>query len=196
MALSTRATVEATRRSMFDPAVRLHRRGRSITLAAMQTIHLFLWRHAEAEDGMPDLERPLTPRGQRDAAKVAKALAKQLDANSRIVISPAVRTRETAQPLIVRAALQLEVDPRLAPGAHLDDVLDALEAAIAACSGDSPSLVMVGHQPWVGQLARRLLTNADGDWSVKKAAAWWLVRRSRDGNTEWTMRSVLDPELV
>jgi hypothetical protein len=32
--------------------------------------------------------------------------------------------------------------------------------------------------------------------SFRKAAAWWLVRRSRDGSTEWTMRSVLDPDLV
>ena len=162
----------------------------------MQNINLFLWRHAEAEDTWPDLERPLTPRGQRDAARVAKTLAKQLDANSRVVISPATRTRETAAPLVARASLHLEIDRRLAPGAAVGDVLDALEAAIASCNGDSPSLVMVGHQPWVGQVARHLLTGHDGDWSVKKAAAWWLVRRARDGNTEWTLRSVLDPDLV
>ena len=75
-------------------------------------------------------------------------------------------------------------------------MLDALESAIAACHGDEPSLVLVGHQPWIGQVARRLLTNDNGDWSVRKASAWWLVRRSRDGSTEWTMKSVLDPELV
>jgi phosphohistidine phosphatase len=162
----------------------------------MQNINLFLWRHAEAEDTWPDLERPLTSRGQRDAARVAKALAKQLDANSRIVISPATRTRETAEPLVSRAALQLEIDARLAPGAAVGDVLDALESAIASCNGDAPALVLVGHQPWLGQVARHLLTGHDGDWSVKKAAAWWLVRRARDGNTEWTLRSVLDPDLV
>jgi phosphohistidine phosphatase len=169
---------------------------RSTNLAAMQTINLFLWRHAEAEDTWPDLARPLTTKGHRDANRVARALAKQLDANSRVVISPAVRTRETAAPLIERAALHLEVDERLAPGARLGEVLDALEAAIASCTGDSPSLVMVGHQPWLGQVARRLLTDGYGDWSVKKASAWWLVRRSRDGSTEWTLRSVLDAELV
>jgi phosphohistidine phosphatase len=162
----------------------------------MQTINLFLWRHAEAEDSSPDLARPLTAKGQRDASRVAKALAKYIDDNTRVVISPAVRTRETVAPLIARTSLEFGVDPRLAPGARLGDVLDALEVAIASCSGDSPSLVMVGHQPWIGQVARRLLTNGPGDWSVKKASAWWLVRRSRDGSTEWTMRSVLDPELV
>ena len=162
----------------------------------MQTINLFLWRHAEAEDSSPDIERALTSKGQRDAARVAKALAKNLDDNSRVVISPAVRTQQTAAPLIARASLPLEIDERLAPGARLGSVLDALEAAIASSTGDAPSLVMVGHQPWLGQVARRLLTNGNGDWSVKKASAWWLVRRSRDGSTEWTLRSVLDPELV
>ncbi len=162
----------------------------------MQNINLFLWRHAEAEDGWPDLARPLTAKGQRDAARVAKALAKQIGDNPCVVVSPAVRTRETVAPLVVKASLQFEVDPRLAPGSDLGDVLGALEDTIASCNGDAPSLVMVGHQPWVGQVARHLLTGADGDWAVKKAAAWWLVRRARDGNAEWTLKSVLDPDLV
>lgn len=177
-------------------AMRLHPSKRSRNLAPMQTINLFLWRHAEAEDTWPDLDRALTTKGQRDAARVAKAIAKQLDENSSIVASPAVRTRETAQPLVKRAAIGVEIDSRLAPGATLGEVLAALEAAIASCNGDACTLVMVGHQPWVGQVARRLLTNGNGDWSVKKASAWWLVRRSRDGSTEWTLRSVLDPDLV
>ncbi|MEO8937534.1 MAG: phosphohistidine phosphatase SixA [Burkholderiaceae bacterium] len=162
----------------------------------MQTINLFLWRHAEAEDSWPDLDRALTAKGQRDAARVAKAIAKQLDENSIVVASPAVRARETAQPLVKRASVGLEIDPRLAPDADLGDVLTALESAIATCNGDACTLVMVGHQPWVGQVARRLLTNGNGDWSVKKASAWWLVRRSRDGSTEWTLRSVFDADLV
>lgn len=162
----------------------------------MQTINLFLWRHAEAEDTEPDIARALTARGQRDAARVAKALSKHLDDDARVVVSPALRARQTVEPLIGRSSLQLEVDPRLAPGARLPDVLDALEAAIVSAPGASPSLVLVGHQPWLGQVARRLLTDGHGDWSVKKASAWWLVRRSRDGSSEWTLRSVLDPELV
>jgi phosphohistidine phosphatase len=162
----------------------------------MQGINLFIWRHAEAEDGSPDLARPLTARGQRDAAKVAKVLAKKLDEKSCIVASPSVRTRETAGPLIGRLSLELRIDQRLAPGADVDDALSVLEETIASCADDDPTIVLIGHQPWVGQLARRLLTDTFGDMSFKKAAAWWLVRRSRDGSTEWTMRSVLDPDLV
>ena len=190
------ALLRAVHPRAFDVRSRLIRANRSLKLGPMQTINLFLWRHAEAEDTAPDLTRVLTPKGQRDAARVAKTLARHLGENGRIVASPATRTRATARPLAERVSLPVEIDPRLAPGARTGDVLDTLEAAIAAASGDAPTLVLVGHQPWVGQVARRLLSNADGDWSVKKAAAWWLVRRSRDGDTEWTLRAVLDPELV
>ncbi len=162
----------------------------------MPNINLFIWRHAEAEDSSPDIARPLTTRGQRDASRVAKALAKQIDERTCIVSSPATRARETVEPLIARTRIELAIDDRLAPGAHIDQVLEVLEHMIATCNDDGPTIVMVGHQPWVGQLARRLLTDSRGDMSMKKAAAWWLVRRSRDGSTEWTMKSVLDPDLV
>ncbi len=32
---------------------------------------LLLWRHAEAEDGTPDLKRKLTPRGEKQARQMA-----------------------------------------------------------------------------------------------------------------------------
>jgi phosphohistidine phosphatase len=162
----------------------------------MPNIHLFIWRHADAEDISPDLARPLTARGQRDAAKVAKALAKKLNENAIVVCSPAVRTRQTVEPLIARASLHLQVDQRLAPGAEVDEVLDVLEQAIASTDSEDPAIVLVGHQPWCGQLARRLLTDDPGHMSVKKASAWWLIRRTRDGTSEWMMKSVLDPDLV
>lgn len=162
----------------------------------MQTIHLFLWRHAEAEDGVPDLARPLTAQGKRDAARVARALTKRMRDNTRLVVSPAVRARETAEPLVERSSLHVEIDQRLAPDSSVSDVLAALEDAVVACNGDAPLIVMVGHQPWIGQMARRLLSNSEGDWSIRKAAAWWLVRRARDGNGEWTLRTIFDPELL
>ena len=162
----------------------------------MPNINLFIWRHAEAEDSSPDMARPLTARGQRDAARVAKALAKQLDERACIVCSPAQRARETVAPLVARTSLEPAIDPRLAPGGDVDDVLDVLEETIRACSEDGPTIVLVGHQPWCGQLARRLLTDGAGDMGFKKASAWWLVRRSRDGGAEWTMKSVFDPDLV
>ncbi len=165
-------------------------------MTKLQSIHLYLWRHGEAEDGADDLARALTPRGRRDAARVARVLAKQLDPNTQLIASPAVRTRETAEPLAAKVGVQVEVDRRLAPGARVESVLAVLEDAIGAAEGETASIVLVGHQPWLGQVARRLLSDDAGDLSVKKAAAWWLVRRVRDGTAEWALRTVIDPDLA
>ncbi len=60
---------------------------------------IILWRHAEAEDGTPDAKRALTPRGEKQARKIAKWLAKRLPEDVRIVVSPAVRCQQTAEAL-------------------------------------------------------------------------------------------------
>ena len=59
-------------------------------------MELILWRHAEAEDGIPDAKRPLTERGQKQARKMAKWLRKRLPEDTRIIVSPALRCRQTA----------------------------------------------------------------------------------------------------
>lgn len=164
----------------------------------MPNLNLFIWRHAEAEDGSPDLARALTPKGRRDAARVGRALSRLLDDSSRIIASPAVRTRETADGLTDIANRAIETDPRIAPGASLSAVLTTVDEAVstAVAAGGAASIVVVGHQPWVGQLARHLLTGDDDDWAFRKAAAWWLVRRGRDGGVQWTLKSVIDPDVV
>jgi phosphohistidine phosphatase len=43
---------------------------------------LILWRHAEAEEGGPDLERKLTPKGRKQAKRVAAWLLQRLPASS------------------------------------------------------------------------------------------------------------------
>lgn len=63
---------------------------------------LILWRHAEAEElgeGMDDLTRALTPRGEKQAAKVAAWLDRQLPEGLRVIASPARRTEQTAAAL-------------------------------------------------------------------------------------------------
>ena len=60
---------------------------------------LILWRHAEALDeseGMEDLQRPLTSRGEKQAARMAAWLDRQLPAGVRVICSPARRTEQTA----------------------------------------------------------------------------------------------------
>ncbi|MFO0461355.1 MAG: SixA phosphatase family protein, partial [Burkholderiales bacterium] len=76
------------------------------------------WRHAQAEDGPPDLERRLTARGREDAKRVGAWLRERLpSAGVRVLSSPAVRARQTADAL----GLRYEVVDALAPGADVDD---------------------------------------------------------------------------
>ncbi|MEQ1658387.1 MAG: histidine phosphatase family protein, partial [Hylemonella sp.] len=60
---------------------------------------LLLWRHAEAHEAQPggdDLVRALTPRGEKQAARMAGWLDRQLPEGARILVSPARRTEQTA----------------------------------------------------------------------------------------------------
>ena len=159
-------------------------------------MNLILWRHAEAEDTSPDVTRALTASGRRSAARVARVLAAQLPSHAQVLVSPAARAVQTAEELVRKSKLNYDIDPRLQPGAPLSSVLAALDDAMHSKGAETPWLVVVGHQPWIGQTARRLLADSDGDWSMRKAAAWWLVRRARGGDAEWTLRTVFDPDLV
>ena len=105
---------------------------------------LILWRHAEAEElseGMDDLTRALTPRGEKQAAKMAAWLDRQLPEGLRVIASPARRTEQTAAALGRKFKLRAE----LLPGGTAQDLLDLaqwpnargsiLVWAISLCSG-------------------------------------------------------------
>ena len=59
-------------------------------------MELILWRHAEAEESMPDRARKLTQRGHKHAGRVAEWLQQRLPAKFIVIASPAERTRQTA----------------------------------------------------------------------------------------------------
>jgi phosphohistidine phosphatase SixA len=101
-------------------------------------VRLILVRHAKAAPGDPDALRPLTGKGRKAAAELARELrAAHPDA---VISSPLLRAVETATPIAKKAGLEVEIDARLAPGATADDV-----RAVIAGKGDT--VVTVGHQP-------------------------------------------------
>ncbi len=148
---------------------------------------LILWRHAEAEPGLPDLDRRLTAKGVQQAARVAKWLDRQLPDSARVLSSPAVRAEQTARAL----KRKIRIVPDLAP--------DATAAAILAAAGwpDAPEPVLVvGHQPTLGEVAAFLLTGEESPWSVRKGAVWWLSHRVRNGVTSNVLKVVIAPDFV
>lgn len=153
-------------------------------------MELILWRHAEAEDGgpgTPDAKRRLTARGDKQAHDMAKWLRPRLPKKLKVLVSPAVRTQQTAHAL----ALPFEVEPRIAAGADAADLI-----AASGWPGHAGAVLLVGHQPTLGRLAALLLAGAEADWSIKKGAVWWLSRRSRQGEDQTVLRAVINPDLL
>lgn len=148
---------------------------------------LILWRHAEAEPGTPDLERILTPKGQKQARRMADWLTSQLPDNCKVLVSPARRTLQTAEALGRKFKLVNE----LAPGAEADDIL-----AAANWPSSRETALIVGHQPTLGQVAALLLTGEEQDWDMRKAGAWWFSQREPGDPTTVYLKAVMAHDLV
>jgi phosphohistidine phosphatase len=147
---------------------------------------LILWRHAEAEDGFPDLERALTPKGRKQAARMATWLHKHLPQPLRVVVSPAVRAQETASAF----TKSFETIDELAPGAPASAILEAARWPEAR-----GAVLVVGHQTTLGQAAASLLSGEPMDWDMKKGAIIWLVHQA-DVPGQVVLRAVLSPALL
>ena len=147
-------------------------------------MELILWRHADAENGTPDEERKLTKRGLKQAERMARWLRKRLPDDAAVLVSPARRARETADAL----GVQLEVVPDLGTSADARAVLKA-----AGWPDRKGTVVVVGHQPTLGQTAALVLTGKDAGWSIKKGAIWWFESRERG---DVIVRAVIAPDLL
>lgn len=158
-------------------------------------MELILWRHAEAEDGgldKSDADRRLTARGEKQARDMAKWLKPRLPKKLKILASPATRTQQTAHAL----ALPFEIEPRIATGADVDDLIAAARLSASGAAAYPGAVILIGHQPTLGQLAARLLTGVDADWSIKKGAIWWFSRQSRADGDQAILRAVMNPEML
>jgi phosphohistidine phosphatase len=147
---------------------------------------LIVWRHAEAEDGAPDLERKLTAKGRKQAERVAQWLMQRLPARFVLLSSPAVRAQQTAEAL----GVPIRTDPTLAPG--------ATPAAIVKASGwpdNKGAVVVVGHQPDLGRVLAELLGARSG-FGLKKGGLWWLSNRVREEKDQVVVRAVVSPDLL
>lgn len=148
---------------------------------------LLLWRHAEAVDGTPDHARELTVRGHEQALSVAGWLKHRRPRKLRVLVSPTMRTRQTAAALTE----DYEIVNSLGPDADVSAIL----AAAGWPDGDAPCLI-VGHQPTLGELAGLLLSGVEHDVTIKKGALWWFSNRVRAGETQTVLRAVIPADLT
>ncbi len=165
---------------------------------------LLLLRHGIAEErggGRADEERALTDRGRRRTEAVARRLADLGLVVDRLLSSPLVRARQTAE-IAVAAGLApgLALWGGLAPGA---DPLPRLQewCSIPSPAGQAPwSLGLVGHEPDLGRLAARLIGAPAGAISLRKAGVAVLDLQDADGaagtSPAATLRLLLSPRVI
>ena len=150
-------------------------------------MELILWRHADAEDGIPDSERKLTPRGVKQAARMAKWLQQRIPEGALVVASPALRAQQTAHALTPDFRTAVEIGT--AGGA--DDVLLA-----SHWPRGNGTVVVVGHQPTLGETAALLLTGARNEWQLKKGAIVWIAYPAGGALSRPHLRAWLAPDLL
>ena len=118
---------------------------------------LTLIRHAKSswdDPALPDFERPLNARGERDAPEMARRLAAQLERPLKLISSPAVRARATAEAFAAALGLKpgvIAFEPRL-----YETRADLLLRLVRALDDADAHVVLVGHNPALSELARTL----------------------------------------
>lgn len=123
---------------------------------------LLILRHAKADwpVGVPDHDRPLAGRGEREAPLAGRWLVDQGLVPESIVCSSAVRTRQACMWVCSELGEK-------APTPYLDSRLYEASAARALAVINETeervrSLLVVGHMPWVQELGMRL-ASVDSD---------------------------------
>lgn len=147
-------------------------------------MQLILWRHADAEDPGPegDSARRLTKKGRRQAERMAEWLGARVGPEWRILVSPAKRALETLKPL----GLPYEVSEAVGTSATVSTALRA-----AGWPRAERSVIVVGHNPTLGEIAQRL-TGAGESVVLRKGAVWWFEARDDAA----ILKAVMTPDLL
>ena len=130
---------------------------------------LILLRHAHAEpaeNGLADIDRPLSPHGLAEAEAAGRWLLEQRLVPDRVLCSPARRTRETLEAVLgLTGYVEQRLDER---------VYDATPGTLAALvdeQRDVERLLLVGHNPGLQQLVALMSSGQSGDYRGMPPAA-------------------------
>jgi phosphohistidine phosphatase len=158
---------------------------------------LILFRHGKAEAAGPsggDRERPLAERGGADSAVTAQWLSETDFVPDLVLLSPAVRTRETwdaAQPWFRAARAEPRERLYLAAPETIRDVLDAAPV-------EADTVMVIGHNPGLQEFGVELASNGGAPRAQARhmeegfpTAAAWVFHLRNDG--EASLEAVYEP---
>ncbi|MGH2597428.1 MAG: SixA phosphatase family protein [Actinomycetota bacterium] len=131
-------------------------------------MRLWLLRHAKSDWSDPDRadhDRPLAPRGERDAERVGTYLDREAIRPALVLCSSGLRARQTLVGVLV--GLGTEIDVRIEPGLYAFDATALLERLRAIPPGDVSSVMLVGHNPAIQNLTLLLAGRGSGLGDVK-----------------------------
>ncbi len=138
------------------------------------SIDLYLIRHGiavERQQGVPDDDRPLTPKGRKKTEAVAQQLNLLGLEFTEILTSPLIRAGQTAE-ILIQAGLAPRVSmmPALAPQGSFSDWVEWVKDYREQRASKDTTLALVGHEPDLSQWAELLLWGqARGVMTLKKA---------------------------
>lgn len=151
---------------------------------------IVIWRHAEAvewQEGCDDLDRALTARGYKQAIRMAEWLDRQLPESTRIFSSPARRCEDT----VCRLDRKYKLHNSLLPESNVGDILTSMQWPTA-----KGTVLLVGHQPMIGQIIAQSLGFDDSACSVRKGSVWWLRSREREGKRQTVLVAVQSVDML
>ena len=123
---------------------------------------LMLLRHAKTErpeTGQRDRDRKLTERGRADAPVIGAYMARHDLVPDRVLVSPAARSEETWALL----AAALSAAPRVSSDERIYAASPEQLVSVIREAGESRTLLLVGHNPGLHELAVRLIASGDGE---------------------------------
>ncbi|MFA6449270.1 MAG: phosphohistidine phosphatase SixA [bacterium] len=157
-------------------------------------MNIYLLRHGQAEpaaEGKTDAERALTPEGEKTIRDILPGLKKMVEQVEYSLTSPAARAVRTATILAeyYKCVDFLEIKNELGGSGGEASVGAYLNKLIG-----KDHVVVVGHEPYLSDLAKYLCGNPDGALNLKKGGMAKIYVAGFPGPGEGQLRWTMTPE--
>ena len=153
---------------------------------------LYLVRHAKSSWKFPELDdfdRPLNKRGKRDAPMMGRRLQQQGIRPDLILSSPAKRAKKITQ--AIAEALEVASSVVQYDRAIYDTSTEGLLTLLRSLDNRVTTLMLVGHNPELTDLANRLTTHyidnvvTSGVVAITFNVEHWSEVRDNEGEFQW-----------